>query len=172
MSGGGAAHDVRLLVLDVDGVLTDGTFVLTPDGDELKMFHARDGLGLALLQNAGVDVALLTGRRSRAVERRAAELGLARVVQGQSDKLAGIDALLGEFGVEDRRLAYMGDDLTDLPALRRAGFAAAPADAPAEVRAVADFVADHPGGRGAVRDLCEHLLRRMGRWEDVLARFR
>ncbi len=163
--------DIRLLILDVDGVLTDGTFVLTPDGGELKSFHACDGLGLRMLQDAGVKVALLTGRRSQAVERRAEELGLARVVQGQGDKRAGLALLLDEFGLAAGQAAYMGDDLVDLPALRCVGLAAAPADAHTEVRAVADFVADRPGGRGAVRDLCEHLLRRMGRWDEALAKF-
>ena len=162
---------IRLLVLDVDGVLTDGTFWLREDGDEWKAFHATDGLGLRLLMDAGVKVALLSGRRSAIVDRRARELGIDRVVQGSGDKLAAIYELGTELGVEPATMAYMGDDLVDIPAMRHVGFAAAPADARPEALAAAAWVATRGGGRGAVRDLCEHLLREMGRWDEVAARF-
>ncbi len=162
---------IRLLVLDVDGVLTDGTFWLREDGDEWKAFHATDGLGLRLLMDAGVEVALLSGRRSAIVERRARELGIRHVVQGSGDKVAAIYRLLTELGVEAVETAYMGDDLVDVPAMRLVGFAAAPADARPEALAAAAWVAARGGGRGAVRDLCEHLLREMGRWDEAAARF-
>lgn len=164
--------NVSLLVLDVDGVLTDGTFFVPESGDEWKAFHAGDGLGLRLLMGTGVSVVLLSGRRSAAVERRAAELQLHGVVQGRSDKAKALYELGTQMGVDPARMAYMGDDLVDLPAMRAAGFSAAPADARPEVREAADWVAPSPGGRGAVRDLCEHLLRLMGRWDEVVARFR
>jgi len=162
---------IRLLVLDVDGVLTDGTFWLREDGDEWKAFHATDGLGLRLLMDAGVSVALLSGRRSAIVERRARELGIERVVQGSGDKVAAIYKLGTELGIEPVAMAYMGDDLVDIPAMRLVAFAAAPADARPEALAAAAWVAPRGGGRGAVRDLCEHLLRDMGRWDEVAARF-
>lgn len=159
------------LVLDVDGVLTDGTFVLPVEGDEFKAFHSRDGLGLRLLMDAGIKVAFLSGRRSRVVERRARELGVHKVVQGKREKIAALREIAAEFGCEPRDLAYMGDDLVDLPPMRAVGLAAAPSDARREVRDAAVFVAASAGGRGAVRDLCEHLLRELGRWEEVRARF-
>ena len=162
---------IRLLVLDVDGVLTDGTFWLREDGDEWKAFHATDGLGLRLLMDTGVSVALLSGRRSAIVERRARELGIERVVQGSGDKVAAIYKLGTQMGIEPVAMAYMGDDLVDIPAMRLVGFAAAPADARPEALAAAAWVAPRGGGRGAVRDLCEHLLRDMGRWDEVAARF-
>lgn len=162
---------IRLLVLDVDGVLTDGTFLLREDGDEWKAFHATDGLGLRLLMDTGVKVALLSGRRSAVVERRARELGIDRVVQGSGDKAKAVYELGTQLGVEAVETAYMGDDLVDIPAMRRVGFAAAPADARPEALAAATWVAARGGGRGAVRDLCEHLLREMGRWDEVAARF-
>ena len=162
---------IRLLVLDVDGVLTDGTFWLREDGDEWKAFHATDGLGLRLLMDTGVSVALLSGRRSAIVERRARELGIERVVQGSGDKVAAIYKLGTQMGIEPVAMAYMGDDLVDIPAMRLVGFAAAPADARPEALAAAAWVAARDGGRGAVRDLCEHLLRDMGRWDEVVARF-
>jgi len=162
--------NVALCVLDVDGVLTDGTFVLAADGAEFKSFHARDGLGLRLLKDAGVKVALLSGRDSAAVERRARELGLDACLQGRSDKVAALYELGTRFGVAPDAMAYMGDDLVDVPAMRAVGFSAAPADAHATARDAAHWVAAAPGGRGAVRDLCEHILKEMDRWDAVLAK--
>lgn len=161
---------VRLLILDVDGVLTDGTFVLL-GGDELKAFHAGDGLGLRLLMDAGVKVAFLTGRNSAAVQRRGDELGVHGVIQGRRDKVAALDELRQELGLERDEVAFMGDDLVDVPAMKVSGFAAAPADARAEAIEAADWVAPSGGGRGAVRDLSEHLLRELGLWDQVRARY-
>jgi len=163
--------NVRLLVLDVDGVLTDGTFVFHGDHGETKAFHASDGLGLRLLMDAGVKVAFLTGRDSPSVSRRGKELGVHAVLQGRSDKLAGLAELCKRFGVELEDSAYMGDDLVDVAAMHAAGLGAAPADARCEAREVADWIAPSAGGRGAVRDLCEHLLRDMGAWDAVRQRF-
>jgi 3-deoxy-D-manno-octulosonate 8-phosphate phosphatase (KDO 8-P phosphatase) len=159
------------LVLDVDGVLTDGTFVIPIEGDELKAFHSCDGLGLRLLMDAGVKVAFLSGRRSGVVERRARELGVHKVVQGKHEKVGALREIAAEFGCALEDLAYMGDDLVDLAPMKAVGLAAAPSDARPEARDAAVFVAASAGGRGAVRDLCEHLLREMGRWDEVRARF-
>jgi len=163
--------NIRLLILDVDGVLTDGTFFLPESGDEWKAFHAADGLGLRLLMDAGVDVALLSGRESAVVARRARELRIQHVIQGSRDKVSALYALGTQTSVDPAQMAYMGDDLVDLPAMRLVGYATAPANARPEVRAAAAWVAPSHGGRGAVRDLCEHLLQGMGLWDGVRARF-
>lgn len=155
----------------MDGVLTDNTFLLHGETGEWKAFFAPDGFGLKLLMRAGVQTAFLTGRDSPVVARRGEELGIGLVLQGRSDKRAGFPEVCAHFGVEPAQAAYMGDDLVDLPALLMAGFSAAPADARAEVRAKVDFVTQAPGGRGAVREVCEELLRRMGRWEEVVQEY-
>jgi len=160
--------NIKLLVLDVDGVLTDNTFLLHGQSSEWKAFCAADGFGLRKLQDEGVAVAFLSGRSSPVVERRGIELGVALVVQGQSDKRTQFPAVCEQLGASPKTAAYMGDDLVDLPALRMAGFSAAPADARPEVVRAVDFVSSAPGGHGAVRDVCEELLRRMGRWDDIV----
>ena len=161
---------MRLLVLDVDGTLTDGAIYMGPDGEMCKRFSAKDGLGLKLLQSAGVEIAILTGRRSRIVENRAAELGIARVVQGISEKPAALRQLAAETGVSLAETGYMGDDLNDLSAMYLCGVRACPADAVPEVREICQFVSDFPGGQGAVRQFCEAWLKSAGLWETVSPR--
>ena len=161
---------MRLLVLDVDGTLTDGAIYMGPDGEMCKRFSAKDGLGLKLLQSAGVEIAILTGRRSRIVENRAAELGIARVVQGISEKPAALRQLAAETGVSLTETGYMGDDLNDLSAMCLCGVRACPADAVPEVREICQFVSDFPGGQGAVRQFCEAWLKSAGLWETVSPR--
>lgn len=161
---------MRLLVLDVDGTLTDGAIYMGPDGEVCKRFSAKDGLGLKLLQSAGVEIAILTGRRSRIVENRAAELGIARVVQGISEKPAALRQLAAETGVSLTETGYMGDDLNDLSAMYLCGVRACPADAVPEVREACQFVSDFPGGQGAVRQFCEAWLKSAGLWETVSPR--
>ncbi|MBX3471986.1 MAG: alpha/beta fold hydrolase [Planctomycetes bacterium] len=164
------AAAVRVLVLDVDGVLTTGGLVYDGEGEGPKTFDVRDGLGIKLLQAQGVEVALLSGRSTPAVARRAKDLGIAQVHLGVQDKVAGLRRLLDALGVADEgAVAYMGDDLVDLGPMRRVGLPAAPADAHPEARRAARFVARAPGGRGAVRELCDHLLRARGAWERVVA---
>ena len=155
----------------MDGVLTDNTFLLHSEEVELKAFYAPDGFGLKLLMRAGVRTAFLTGRESPVVERRARELGVDLVRQGRDDKGVAFSEVCTHFGVREARAGYVGDDLVDLLAMRRAGFTAAPSDARPEVRARVEFVAPSRGGRGAVRDVCEELLRRMGRWEEFVREF-
>jgi len=163
---------IRLLVLDVDGVLTDGTLLLGEAGREWKRFCAADGLGLRLLREiGGVKVVLLTGRTSAAVARRAQELDLEGLIDGSRDKAADLKLICAEQGVPPEETAYMGDDLVDLPAMRMAGFSAAPSDARPEIVEAAHWVADSPGGFGAVRDLCDHLLTELGLWNEVLERY-
>jgi 3-deoxy-D-manno-octulosonate 8-phosphate phosphatase (KDO 8-P phosphatase) len=155
---------VELLVADVDGVLTDGGIVYGEPAVELKHFHVRDGSGLVLWHLAGKRTALVTGRSSPLVDRRARELGIGLVVQGASDKLAALEGLLSQTGLPAAAVCYVGDDLPDLPPLGRCGLAAAVADACAEVRAAAHYITRMAGGRGAVREVIELILRCQGRW--------
>ncbi len=166
------AARVRLMILDVDGVLTDGQLVYGSHGELLKSFNVRDGHGIKLLREAGVDVAILTARNSEIVATRARELGIERVLQGASDKLAGFERLLAATFVSADNCGYIGDDWPDLPVLARAGFAATVADAADEVKAIAHWIAPQPGGRGAVRALAEFILRAQGRFDELLARHR
>lgn len=156
------ARRIRLLVLDVDGVLTDGRLYLSANGEELKVFHVRDGSGLVALQRAGVTVAIVSGRDSPAVTRRAAELGIRHVHQGVADKGAELDRLLAELGVAPEELACVGDDTPDAPMLRRAGLAIGVADAHPALLASAHWVTRAKGGRGAVREVCDLLLSARG----------
>jgi 3-deoxy-D-manno-octulosonate 8-phosphate phosphatase (KDO 8-P phosphatase) len=165
------AERVELLLLDVDGVLTDGGVWYTERGDELKRFHVRDGFAVKLWRQAGGRVAILSGRRSEAVSRRAAELGIHPVYQGCDDKAAGFAALTAELGVAAEAVCGVGDDLPDLPFLRRCGLAVAVADAASEVRAAADHVTASPGGRGAVREAVEWLLKARGQWPALADRY-
>ena len=163
---------LRLLVLDVDGVLTDGTVLYGAGDEEVKAFHTRDGAGLALWRDAGLALTFLTGRGGAAVQRRARELRVPRLWEKVRDKSAAFDEILAHFGCRAEETAVMGDDVPDLRILERAGFAAAPADASPDVLARVHFTAAHPGGRGAVRDLVEHLLRTQGRWDEALESIR
>jgi 3-deoxy-D-manno-octulosonate 8-phosphate phosphatase (KDO 8-P phosphatase) len=165
------ARRVRLLVFDVDGVLTDGVVVMHADGSESKGFHIRDGAAMVWAQRSGLPVGLLSARASAATTQRAAQLAIRLVQQGVRDKADGFDQLLRDAGMDDEAVAYMGDDLLDLPVLRRAGFSAAPADAAHEVRSAVHWVSTAPGGRGAVRELIELVLRAQNRWGDVLAEY-
>ena len=165
------ARRVRLMVFDVDGVLTDGRLWYGPTGEELKAFHSLDGHGVKLLQQAGIAAGMLSGRSSAAVALRAAELGVAHVLQGIEDKRAAFAALLARLGLEPREAGYMGDDLPDLPVLAHCGFACAPREACAQVLRGAHYVASAPAGAGAAREVCDFLLRSQGRMESVLARY-
>jgi 3-deoxy-D-manno-octulosonate 8-phosphate phosphatase (KDO 8-P phosphatase) len=162
---------IRAVILDIDGVLTDGRIGYSAEAHELKFFDVHDGLGVKLLQAAGLKVALLSGRSSLANRRRAQELGLDAVVEGESDKVAGLERVLHLLGVAADECCYLGDDLVDVPVMRRVGLALAVADAAEEVRGVAHRVTARAGGRGAVRELAEWLLRQTGRWQEVTRRY-
>jgi len=164
---------VRLLVLDVDGVLTDGELVYTEAGEAMKRFSVRDGLALVLLRKAGVKIGIISGRSSAVVAARCRDLGIAdeMVILGSRDKAADLDRLEEHAGVSDSEVAAMGDDLPDLPMLQRVGFSACPADAVPEVAAVCQLVCGAPGGRGAVREIVELILKAQGRWQELTARW-
>ena len=154
---------IRLLVLDVDGVLTDGRLYFGPRGEALKVFHVRDGQGIVLLRRAGIEVAVISGRRSPMVSARCRELGVRHVYQGVDDKLTVLQRLLKRLKLELSDCACVGDDLPDLPLMRNVALAFAVADAAGAVRRRADRVTRLPGGAGAVREVCERLLRTRGR---------
>jgi 3-deoxy-D-manno-octulosonate 8-phosphate phosphatase (KDO 8-P phosphatase) len=160
---------LRLVLTDVDGVLTDGTVLLLPGGGEAKAFHIRDGLGIVLARRAGLRVGLLSGRSSDAVTRRAGELGIEVVHQGVSDKAAALREIVAAEGIAAHEVAYMGDDVNDLPVMTGVGLSAAPADAPLEVRAQAFMVTDARGGRGCFREFVEAILRARGDWDRLVA---
>ncbi|MDO9515905.1 MAG: HAD family hydrolase [Syntrophales bacterium] len=162
---------IVLLVLDVDGVLTDGKIIIDDLGNESKNFHVRDGHGLRLLMRSGVNVMLLTGRTSKVVEHRADELGIKDVYQGAKDKAQVLGEILRERGLLGECVAYVGDDVVDIPAFRMVGFSAAVAGAPGYVRAQADYVTEKAGGAGAVREICEMILNAQGTWSEVIARY-
>lgn len=149
---------VRLIAFDVDGVFTDGRFYLSDDGVESKAFHTQDGFGIRQLVTAGISVAVISGRRSGAVEQRMQELGVPYVVQGCKDKVAALDAILEKLGITTDECAYVGDDVPDLPALRHAGVSIAVANAVAPVRTQCDYLTTASGGAGAVREICDLLL--------------
>ncbi|PLX79049.1 MAG: phenylphosphate carboxylase subunit delta [Desulfuromonas sp.] len=162
---------VKLLLLDVDGVMTDGRIIYSNNGQETKAFDVKDGHGLKLLQRAGIDVGIITGRESQVVAKRAEELGIKILFQGCRDKLAPYELILSETGLEDDEVAYVGDDVVDLPVLRRVGFAATVCDAIEDVKPYVHYVTTHPGGRGAVREICELILKESGQWDAVAGRY-
>lgn len=166
------ARAVRLLLLDVDGVLTDGSTTVHADGTESMRFDIRDGLGLVAARRVGLVTGVVSARSAAPVAHRAAQLGLRHVLLGVEDKLAAVTGVLAQEGLAPEALAYMGDDLVDLAVLARAGLAVAPADARPEVRAEAHLVTAAPGGRGAVRECVEFVLRAQGAWETVVAGYR
>ena len=165
------ARRIRLMIFDVDGVLTDGRLWYGPAGEALKVFHSFDGHGLKMLAASGVPCALLSGRRSSAVAARAAELGIEHVLQGIDDKLAAFDRLISTLGLTSKDCGFMGDELVDLPVLTRCGLACAPREAPEAVRSRVHYVASAPAGRGAAREVCEFLLRAQGRLEGAVRRY-
>ncbi len=160
---------IELLVLDVDGVLTDGSIIIDDHGVESRHFHVRDGAAIAIWNKLGKRTAILSGRSARCVEIRGGELGIKPVVQGASDKGEALRAMILELDLEPSRVGFMGDDLADLPAMELAGFSACPADAAAEVRGFADLVTAALGGRGAVREVVETLLKAQGAWPKFRA---
>jgi 3-deoxy-D-manno-octulosonate 8-phosphate phosphatase (KDO 8-P phosphatase) len=165
------AASIRLLCLDVDGVLTDGTVHLDDLGHETKRFNVKDGLGLSLWKRLGGEVAVITGRSGLAVRHRLEELGVRHLYSGSKNKFDDIRAAANACGVPLSAVAFVGDDLPDLPAMRACGYPVAVHDAAAEVRAVASFVTTASGGHGAVREVVEHLLRTQNRWNEALAMF-
>ncbi len=164
------ARKIRLVVLDVDGVLTDGSIWTGENGEAVKRFYARDGLGIKMLQSAGIPVAILTGRISPQTAIRAEELGIDCLRQGRRFKTDSFEEILTEFSVTRKECAYMGDDVPDLPVLAAAGFAAVPADASPEAAELAHWTSPFAGGNGAVRSLAEFILKSQDKWDDLVER--
>jgi len=162
------AARVKLLIFDVDGVLTDGVIVMHQDGTESKRFHIRDGAAIVWAQRAGLTVALLSSRSSGATSQRAAQLAIRTVVQGVASKVEAYEDMVRQARLAEDAVAYMGDDLVDLPVLARVGLSAAPADAAADVKSRVHWVSAAAGGCGAVRELVELVLRAQRRWDDIM----
>ncbi len=158
------AEKIKLFVLDVDGVLTDGKIIIDDDGKESKHFNVRDGMGIAVARDIGYMFAIISGRYSKVVEHRVAELKMNEIVQGAGDKLEVFNRLLEKLGVTAEEAVFVGDDINDIPVLTAAGFSAAPADADESVKPVVDFVCNKPGGGGAVREVIELVLTVQGKW--------
>ncbi len=165
------AQKIELLALDVDGVLTDGRLYFHADGSETKTFHTQDGHRLKLLQQSGIKIALITGRESPMVTRRAVALGIEHIIQGRDDKLAALQELMNQLGLDFFQVAYCGDDLPDLAAIHLAGLGISVPNAPPYIQDAADWVTQTPGGFGAVREICDRLLEARGCWERVVETF-
>ena len=162
---------IKLLILDVDGVLTDGRIIFDSNGIESKFFNVKDGHGIKMLQRSGVEVGIISGRESQVVYNRAVELGIGQVYQKALDKLVPYRQMLEATGLTDEEVAFMGDDVIDIPILKRVGFAAAPADAVSEVLPFVQFVSKNRGGWGAVREVCDLILKGQGTWDAVTSRY-
>ncbi len=159
---------IKLLLLDVDGILTDGQIIYSDTGDQIKRFHSRDGLGLRLLMDAGIGVGIVTGRKSLALVHRCRNLGIDLVFDGIRDKAAALTRIATQTGIHPDHMAFAGDDLLDLPAMTRVGFSITVPDAPEEVKCRAHYVTSARGGQGAVREICEAILKAQGRWETII----
>ena len=165
------ARKIKLLIMDVDGVLSDGGIFISAEGEAFKRFDIKDGLGISLWHRMGFKTAIITGRSSAIVEKRAAELGISEVRQGQSNKRIAYAELKRELGLTDEEIAYIGDDLIDLPVLQQAGLAVAVADAAPEAKLMSHYVTAHNGGHGAVRETVEFMLRAKKLWDDAVASY-
>jgi 3-deoxy-D-manno-octulosonate 8-phosphate phosphatase (KDO 8-P phosphatase) len=162
---------IKLLLLDVDGVLTDGRITYDNSGHELKSFDVKDGHGLKMLQRAGIKTGIITGRSSAVVELRAQELGFDFLYQGAKVKLEPYREILAAAELTDDQVAYVGDDIVDLPVLRRVGFSATVADSMNDVKPLVDYVTERNGGRGAVREICDMLIKASGQWSELTDRY-
>ncbi|HAM51087.1 MAG TPA: hypothetical protein DCP92_10505 [Nitrospiraceae bacterium] len=165
------AKKTKLLILDVDGVLTDGSIILDGQDNELKSFHVRDGHGIKMLIKAGIQIAIVTGRYSMVVARRAQELGISEVYQRCHRKTVALDHILEKLRLREEEVAYVGDDIVDIPIFRRVGLAIAVNDAADEAKEYASMITRGRGGRGAVREVCDFLLKAKGLWESVIGEY-
>lgn len=161
------ARGIKFLILDVDGVLTDGGIVLDNRGNEFKVFHVRDGHGIKMLLKAGINVAIITGRQSKVVERRARELGIKEVYQGTNKKIETLGLIMDKYGLTKKEIGYVGDDIVDIPVFRNVGLPVAVADADDEAKQYAVIVTKNRGGRGAVREVSDFILKSNGLWDDA-----
>jgi 3-deoxy-D-manno-octulosonate 8-phosphate phosphatase (KDO 8-P phosphatase) len=164
----GIASNIRLVIFDVDGVMTDGGIILDNKENEFKSFHVRDGHGIKMLIRAGVTVAMITGRYSKVVERRACELGIKEVYQKCHDKRIAYQHLIEKYSLDPKEIAYIGDDIVDLPLLKMSGFSVSVADADEEAKIASMMITKNKGGRGAVREVCDFILKAKGLWEGIV----
>lgn len=160
---------IKLLALDVDGVLTNGQIIYDSDGKETKVFDVQDGYGIVILKKAGIKTAIISAREAKAVSIRAEDLGIDKVYQNSYPKISAYEQMLKDFCLQDSEVCFMGDDLPDIPVLKRVGFAVAVKNAALDTRAHADYVTKNKGGRGAVREVIELILRAQGKWSKILA---
>ncbi|MCK5336289.1 MAG: HAD-IIIA family hydrolase [Gammaproteobacteria bacterium] len=165
------ASRIKLVIFDVDGVLTDGSLFLSDDGQEYKAFNSKDGFGMRLLQDAGIDIGIITGRESMLVKLRMKELGISYVLQGRREKGPALDEMMETTGLTLEQIAYVGDDVVDLPIMSRVGFSIAVQDARPIVKKHAHWITQSPGGRGAGRDVCELILEAHGKWDDIIKQY-
>jgi 3-deoxy-D-manno-octulosonate 8-phosphate phosphatase (KDO 8-P phosphatase) len=165
------SNNIKLILLDVDGVLTDGSIILGESNQELKIFNIKDGLGIKLAQAGGIEIGIITGRTSEAVKKRAHELAIKILYQAQPDKLKAYEQIKNDLGLKDDQIAYVGDDLNDLKLLQKVGFSTTVNDACDEVKAEADFITKTPGGKGAVREVIELILKSQGKWQGLIQKF-
>ena len=163
--------EIQLLLLDVDGVLTDGSIIYSDEASETKVFNVKDGLGLKLVMQAGIKIGLVTGRTSKALHRRCRDLGIAYVYDGVQQKARLLDEIAIKTGVSAENTAFVGDDLPDIPIMRRVGLSIAVADAHERVRKHVDWTTSAAGGRGAVREVCDALLKACGKWDEIMAQY-
>ncbi len=163
--------DIQLLLLDVDGVLTDGSITYTDSGEQIKTFNSRDGLGLRLLMDSGIRVGIITGRNSKALRYRCENLGITLLFEGAKDKSAALETIILKTGIPAGNIAFVGDDLIDLPVMKRIGVSFCVSDAPEEVKQHSQVVTICQGGRGAVREICESILKAKGLWENIMNRY-
>ncbi len=162
---------IKLLLLDVDGVLTDGSIIVGNSDQELKVFNIQDGFGIKLAQNCGIQIGIITGRTSEAVEKRANELKIEILFQGYQDKLEAYEKIKNNFKLKDDQVAYIGDDLPDLKLMQKVGVSFAVINACDEVKHIADYVTQRPGGKGAVREMIELILKNQGKWESSIQKY-
>lgn len=162
---------IELLLLDVDGVLTDGSITYSDSGEQIKQFNARDGLGLRLLMDAGIKVGIITGRTSGALKHRCKNLGIQLLFDGITDKSDALDTICHQTGIQPKKMAFAGDDLIDLPVMKRVGISFCVSDAADEVQTHADHITDRKGGYGAVREICETILKSKGLWDTILKNY-
>lgn len=162
---------IKWAFFDVDGVLTDGRIILDGNGEEIKSFNVKDGIGIHMLRLAGIKTGIITGRSSKAVEKRAKELKIDILVQGSEDKLADFYRLKESYGFEEEEVMFVGDDVVDIPILKRVGFAVTVPDAPQEVRALSHYITTRQGGNGAVREVCDLVLKTQGKYDYLIQRY-
>ncbi|MBI5681929.1 MAG: HAD-IIIA family hydrolase [Deltaproteobacteria bacterium] len=162
---------IKILIIDVDGVMTDGSIIYNDDGKETKVFDVKDGHGIKMLMNAGVDVAIITARKSGVVRHRAKNLGIKMVYQKAMDKVSAFNDILAKTSLKPENAAYMGDELVDIPLLKRAGVSITVPDGVKEAKEFSDYITKMPGGKGAVREACELIIKTQGQWENAIKKY-